>query len=402
MTTLTQDISESLPDFEEEWKRLAKEIRSSYEWKEMSIYSVVNKSPPAHQRTTIFRVLTSGESQDIPIGTSDLSKVEIKASVQKRFSDSKKMLPTLCLLLGNICSEGGEVNVSSILRKKKNLDNLNYIKIDVTDDYEFFMKQLNKTNIDFYLHLTVNGKFVVIRRYTISFTHKRDKRSGWSGFTEYKIPYEDLMPDYDQHKCCGGCWSGCVPVAWAQVFAYYDRVAHTHRFRYSTSHWRGGCGAYGDPSKKAPGSLNTQVEDYVEALRDPLRTRCRNGGGSTYNSDTNKVDGWFRQRQGSGRVITLSNINQQVSQYIKNGYPVVNNFWYNKKSKSGHSVVVTKIKEKSREYNSCRQVGWWWGKKTVCELKTQYEYEWYRRMGWGGYQNAWYPPAAFGAFVAVV
>ena len=193
-----------------------------------------------------------------------------------------------------------------------------------------------------------------------------------------------------------------TPVAWAQVFAYYDRVAHTHKFRYSTSHWRGGCGAYGDPSKKAPGSLNTQVEDYVEALRDPLRTRCRNGGGSTYNSDTNKVDGWFCQRQGSGRVITLSNINQQVSQYIKNGYPVVNNFWYNKNSKSGHSVVVTKIKEKSREYNSCRQVGWWWGKKTVCELKTQYEYEWYRRMGWGGSQNAWYPPAAYGAFVAVV
>ena len=46
MTNLPHDIGKSLEDFEKEWKKLAKEIRSSLEWKEMSVYSQNNKSPP--------------------------------------------------------------------------------------------------------------------------------------------------------------------------------------------------------------------------------------------------------------------------------------------------------------------------------------------------------------------
>ncbi|CAB4020680.1 Hypothetical predicted protein [Paramuricea clavata] len=403
MTTLPQDINESLRYFEEEWKRLAKEIRSSYEWKEMSVYRP-NKTPPTDKKTTIYKVLTTGESRAIPVGTLDASNVEIKAHLQK---NSKKMLSMLCLLLGNICSEGGKINVSRTLRKKKNLDNLNYIKIDVIDDYEFLMPQLNKTSIDFYLQLNVNGKFVVVRRYTISFSSKRGKRSAWSGFTEHSIPYEYLMPDYNQHKMSTGCYSGCTPVGWAQIFAYYDRVAHRYGYRYSTSHWRGKSGVSGYSSYEAPGSLNSEVERYVEALGVPLRTNC----GSTTMRNTDNVDAWFRARQGSGKVIWISRSNiikQQVSLYvIRNKYPVLNSiYWYgssgDQKTKSGHDVVVTKVKQRSRQYKSCRKVGWWWGRRTKCEGKTEYEYEWYRRMGWGGRKNNWYPASATGAFVAVL
>ena len=73
-----------------------------------------------------------------------------------------------------------------------------------------------------------------------------------------------------------------------------------------------------------------------------------------------------RERQGSGRVLTLSgNIYQQVSHYIKRSYLVMNNIWYlgSSKKKSAHS-------------------------------------------GWGGSENKWYPlfvlTLAFGAFVATV
>ena len=401
MTTLPQDIADSMNDFKEDWEELAKKIRSSNEWKETSINSL-SKISPADNEITTYKVLYPGESaQHIPIGTSDVSKVKIQVRLEKRLSDSTNV-STLCLLLGNICSEEGRVDTFTLIHKKNNLANLSYIEFDVTDDYESFAKQFKTKSIDFYFAIIVADKFVVIRRYTITFSLLRDKRSSWSGFIEHTIPYENLMPDYNQHICCGGCYSGCVPVAWAQVFAYYDRVAHTYGFRYSIRNWSGTNGKSGDPLLKAPSYLNYNVKKYVEALRGPLGTRCVGMGGSTKNSATANVDQWFRQRQGCGKVITLSNIYQQVGSYVKQQYPVVNNFLYNKKSKSGHSVVVTKIRERSRWYKTCKQVGWWWRKKTKCEWKKEYEQQWYRRMGWGGLQNNWYPASGYGAFVAVI
>lgn len=192
MTTLSQDIAESMNDFKEEWETLAKEISSSYEWKEMSINSL-SKTSPVNNKRTIYKVLTPGESaQHIPIGTSDVSKVKIQVRLEKKSSHSTNM-STLCLLLGNICSEQGRVDALTVINKKSNLDNLNYIEFDVTDDYESFTKQLKTRSIDFYVALIVAGKFVVIRPYTITFSLSRDKRSSWSGFTEYSIPYENLM-----------------------------------------------------------------------------------------------------------------------------------------------------------------------------------------------------------------
>jgi hypothetical protein len=408
MTNLPQEIEKSLKDFEEEWKKLAKEMtrNSSHEWKEISVYNL-NNWPPKVQRTTIYKVLTLGESESVAIGTPDISKVEIKALFSDKSSNSKKKLSTLCLLLGNICSEGGKVNVFSILRKKSNLDNLSYITIEVVDEYESFMRQLKTKSIDFDLILTVTGEFAAIHHYTVSLSHKRNKRTSWSGFKEYSIPYEDLMPDYKQHKCCG-CWSGCTPVAWAQIFAYYDRVAHQQGYRYSTSLWRGRYGYVGRPSGEAPGNLNSEAKEFVEALRIHLRTQCISGTGLTDDKSSGNMDSWFGVRQVSGKVINLSNnINQQVSEYIKNSYPVLNNIWYRESDgkKSGRSVVVTKIKERSSKYKTCKKVGWLFWRKTKCTWKTAYDYLWYRRMGLGGRENKWYPASAkenYGVFVAVV
>ncbi|XP_028399746.1 uncharacterized protein LOC114523104 isoform X2 [Dendronephthya gigantea] len=406
-TALDIEISEALADFEEVWNAVAKKIRSSSEWKEFSVHGWP-KIPSASPRTMIYKVLTPGESQDIPIGTSDASQVEINVGVE----ENENTLATLCSLLGFICSKTGEVEVSRILGTKKNLENLNFINFDVTDEYESIVKKLKKRSIDFYLKLSVERKFVVIRRYTIDFNHRQSKRSGWSGVLECSIDHEYLMPDYTQHMC-GNCKSGCVPVAWAQIFAYYDRVAHRDKdSRYSEKLWQGINGISGKPSEEAPGCLNRRAEKYVEALRVELGTFCRNGQGATYASKTADVNEWFRQRQESGRVIKLPRRNRmkQISCYIKQNYPVLNSFWYrganNSEKKAGHTVVITKVREKSLSYKTCRRCQWW--PKTKCDWKTEHTYQWYRRMGWGRNhkENGWTTGdigvSSFGAFVAVV
>ena len=73
---------------------------------------------------------------------------------------------------------------------------MKYIEIEVTDQYKTLATQLKVRNIDFYLKLTVARKFVVIQYYTIRLSRK--KRSAWSGFAEHSIPYQHLMPNYNQ------------------------------------------------------------------------------------------------------------------------------------------------------------------------------------------------------------
>lgn len=45
-----------------------------------------------------------------------------------------------------------------------------------------------------------------------------------SGGNKGFIFYEFEFFDYNQYKCCGGCYSGCVLVVWVQVFGYFDRI----------------------------------------------------------------------------------------------------------------------------------------------------------------------------------
>ena len=73
----------------------------------------------------------------------------------------------------------------------ESLESMNYIEIEVTDQYKTLATQLKVRNIDFYLKLTIARKFVVIRYYTIRLG--RQKRSAWSRFAEHSIPY--------QHPC---------------------------------------------------------------------------------------------------------------------------------------------------------------------------------------------------------
>ena len=124
--------------------------------------------------------------------------------------------------------------------------------------------------------------------------------TGYTSWKESTIPHEQLFPSYSQHKCCG-CVSGCVPVAWAQVFAYFDRLAH------SNNHWKKKCRNCqnlwqcddGSPKCRAPSTLTTAAKKYVENLRTKLKTRCKNDQGSTSWNNYVRVASWFRGRLGN-------------------------------------------------------------------------------------------------------
>ena len=98
------------------------------------------------------------------------------------------------------------------------------------------------------------------------------------------------MPDYDQHQCCGEnkkCFSGCTAVAWAMIFAYYDRVAHSKRpLGYNRNIFRCKDGITGSPSCVAPGTLTRpklthNIKKFVEAIRREMLTYCRGLMGTT-------------------------------------------------------------------------------------------------------------------------
>lgn len=396
---MTKYVLKDLKDLKEEWEKVAKEVRSSLQWKSTKIFRI-NQIPD--NSAIVFDALEPGESQSLPIGTTKLSDVEISLHYDQANNPNQKInQEVLCLLLGNICTNSfTNVNVNKILNTK---NNLYFIQFKLNDDYDLVAKKLNNKDASFYFMLKIRKKTIVLKYYTVHMSQKRVRRSVWSGYQEYSIPYENRMPDYNQHQCCGGCYSGCTPVAWAQIFAYFDRLAHNwYSNFYSQYIWQGVNGVTGNPRYVAPRYLNSHVEKYVEELRSPLRTFCDSGSGATYSRNSINLRNWFRLRQTKGTVKRIYS-KSQVVRFVKIGYPVMTNIWWvsgGSKKKSGHSVVVTKIKERSQSFKHCRRVGFWFTRRWKCEWKRQYDYLWFRRLGWGGSYNGWYPAAFKSAFVA--
>lgn len=260
---------------------------------------------------------------------------------------------------------------------------------------------------------------VVKKHFAINLHSKRDKRSSGSGTPcKGSVCSEANFPDYNQHSCCGNCRSGCSPVAWAQVFGYYDRRAASPNSIFSSR-------IYGDSHTKAPLSLTDDVKHFVESIRPWIQTYCGDDGqGWTKTSKMHLIAPWFRQRQGSkARVVSYLEsrkgrsaggkiagrgsrswiVSKGVS-FLDIGYPVV--FSFLTESKAGHSAVATKYQKTSRSYRHCEKktTGWWFRKKTktVCSWKTANDYKFFMHYGWGGSNNKWQSLSPFGAHVAYI
>lgn len=187
---------------------------------------------------------------------------------------------------------------------------------------------------------------------------------------------EGNFPDYNQHICCGGCYSGCGPVAWTQVFGYYDRRAASPNSIFSST-------IYGDSRTKAPLSLTNDVRSFVESIRSWVRTYCDDDQGATKTSKMHLIAPWFRARQGSkARVVSYlqsrkrrstggaiagrgsrSWIESKGVRWLDSGYPVI--FGFLTERKAGQFAVATKYQKTSRSYRHCEKktTGWWFEKK---------------------------------------
>ena len=96
-------------------------------------------------------------------------------------------------------------------------------RLSVSEQKDKVMEILRKTELEFVVEFRTveEGEEMLVRkRYAIDLRPCRRRR--WSSWFYSSVPEEWRFPDYNQHTCCG-CWSGCGPVAWAQIFGYYDR-----------------------------------------------------------------------------------------------------------------------------------------------------------------------------------
>lgn len=136
---------------------------------------------------------------------------------------------------------------------------------------------------------------------------------------------------------------------------------------------------------------------------------------------------WFRARQGSkARVVSYMAqpyfynehvdlqggakgglgdsewVESKSASWLDKGYPVI--FSINLEKKSGHSVVATKYKGKSRRFRRCKsyETGWWWGRRTreFCSWREAFDGKFFLHYGWGGRNNKWQEVSPAWAHVA--
>lgn len=323
----------------------------------------------------------------------------------------------LCKVLVDVCLQEGKpkINPSAI---KKTPNNLFYLKLEVHSNEKFVRTVLQGREMGFLVEIKGLKNEVIKKLFAINLHSKRLKRSAGGGTPcKGSVCSEADFPDYNQHICCGGCHSGCAPVAWAQVFGYYDRRAASRNSIFSST-------IYGDSQTKAPLSLTSGVKRFVESIRSYVQTVCEDGSGSTKISKMHFIAPWFRQRQGSkARVVSYlegrkrrsaggtidgrgsrSWIESKGVWWLDIGYPVV--FGFLTESKAGHAAVATKYQKTSRTYRHCEEktTGWWWRKKTktVCSWKTDNDYKFFLHYGWGGSNNKWQSLSPFSAHVAYI
>lgn len=385
---LDQMVRTSFKNFQKKWVERAKDRRIMLDW---TTTGLVHKGHKLKKESD-EEALSPGSVVKVALGEKFKSvKVYITSYGKSRHSNrvirpksKSKWQRKLCKVLVGVCTEGSSKVNSLVLKKTPN--NLFYLKLEINGNPRFVQKELEGREIGFVISIQKEND-LIMKHFAISLRSKRFGRSP-PGSGNKKIAGSDSdFPDYEQHKCCG-CWSGCSPVAWAQVFGYYDRRA---RYWWSIFSPR----LYGDSSKVAPKKMTDEVKPFVEDIRKQVKTSCTSRGGTTYSSKMKLIAHWFRVRQGpKARVVSYlrgwwifgysnSKIRSKGKWWLDIGYPVV--FGIKTSRKSGHSVVATKYRITSRRYRQCKKILFW----TSCRWKTAHDLRFYLHYGWGVYYNKW-------------
>ncbi|XP_076459719.1 uncharacterized protein LOC143292913 [Babylonia areolata] len=310
---------------------------------------------------------------------------------------SELSVKVLCKLLG-VCDERGRVHT--------------HLQTDYGEVY-VHLKPVHEdqhTRFEHDLHFEVVGHHVsdglVIKRFAVEPSHRVKRQA--SSYTSYSIDESHLMPDYNQFSW-GKCQVGCGPVAWAQVFGYYDRRAHLGSgSSASKALYRCGAdGTTGNNSCVAPSNNDNRMRNYTGKLNGILRTFCfGEDNGATYQKRMDDVEGFFKQRQGSSAHVILETrtfiltrlvgiysdeIRDEALSYLRQKWPVIVGFRVSGVF-SQHYAVMTKYRTRTIRKKKCFL---WW-----CWYSTVHEYDMFLHMGWGGSSNGWRKAEMFMAVVA--
>ena len=410
---LDQMVNQSLQDFKQQWRERSLQRRSQSDWATTNVFP---KGEGKKKTGITEEALFPGSVMKLALGERFRS-----VGVYIRNIGNSRMRPSLrsewqqrlCKVLVDVCMPEGNTNVNQVAIMETP-NHLSYMKLEVHGNRTLVGNILEWREIGFVVEIKGSKNEVIKKNFAINLQTKRSRRS----VTTKSIPAEHDFPDYDQHDCCG-CKSGCSPVAWAQVFGYFDRRAQYIPDFFSPT-------LYGDKYIVAPLNLTDDVKRFVEDIREEVETFCKNGDGATKHSKMHYISTWFRARQGSrsqvasyvesrkegrapqnGAYLERGNsslIESKAVYYLKFNYPVILEITL--EGGGGHSVVATKYKQRSRSERECdtTKTGFWWGERTkeVCHWKTVYDYEFFLHYGWGGSNNKWQEVRAKGAHCAYI
>ena len=423
-------VKDSFDSFKRLWLERAAERQSKLDW---ATTDIISKFGNLLKTETDEEELSPGSVVKVALGERARSVnvyIEKNGNSPMRPSTRSEWQLKLCKVLVDVCLLDGSTKVNpSVMKETPN--HLLFLQLEVHGDRNFVGNTLQWREIGFAIEIEGPNNEVVKKYYAINLHLKRFRRSSCSmctptpstigGTTKTKkvtIKREkDDFPDYEQHECCGPdnkCDSGCTPVAWAQVFGYFDRLGSP----FSSN-------LYGDRNKRAPRYWTEEVKPFVMDIRRQLETTCdKDNAGSTDRKNMWKMKSWFQNRQGSrARLITYYEsrkrrgsggvpsyrgssfwLESKTVEWINKDYPVVVSLTLVEKKKSGekqevgHSVVATGYKETSHRYRHCEMR--WPVPELTCFWKTDKYYQFFLRYGWGWNSNKCHQINPRGVYVA--
>ena len=381
--TLHQKVQKSLSVFKDAWENIAASVNDELWTTSRRVSS--KQDPP----TVLYdaQLISPGSTALVPL-EHDFSNITIHAIEHQRQNQ-------LCQILVKVCEHGQMGVTPELIHKLKN--GITFVKIEIREDKNFVRQVLRDHEVSFYVKIETKKGQQVLKYFSVDLNSHRQRRQSQRG--EWSIDREDLFPDYNQHKCCA-CESGCGPVAWAQILAYYDRLAHYNTsLGYSKNFWKCSDGTANNCT--APKTMNSNVKKYIEGIRSKLGTFCLFGGGATTPRNMKKISDWYSARGIKGRVvgrygplslfgITYPAFKKSAESWLKERYPVILGFW--NKGFSMHYAVATRYKERQQKYRRCFL--------SSCRTKVKVQGSFYMHMGWGGTSNGWYSKNTFAVYSA--
>lgn len=108
------------------------------------------------------------------------------------------------------------------------------------------------------------------------------------------------QPAYNQERLPGSCYTGCGPVAWAMLFGWADRQAHSG----TNAYWAPRTGIYRQNGGRgadavAPLAMDAGVRNVVNEIRGQVHTWCIGESGATWPWDMPEAWRYLSGRTGT-------------------------------------------------------------------------------------------------------